>query len=224
LSPETEELYRRAQDELRECGAVLVADPFAGSGFADLRVVTPPLTDFDERGLESLPYDTQNYLERMGPEARLKSFADFTAALSREDPFGPGGVLGYVPHLPGFAACLADPSRPPDMSNFIGARQAHLAIFDRVFATATLDVLVFPQMRTPLAGLHSGEAIHETTVSEINIAGLPGVTVPAGAYASGAPFSLIAVGPLWSEADLLAFAFAYEQATRYRRAPVLTGG
>jgi Asp-tRNA(Asn)/Glu-tRNA(Gln) amidotransferase A subunit family amidase len=76
-------------------------------------------------------------------------------------------------------------------------------------------------MRTALAPLHSGERIEETTVSEINIAGLPGVTMPAGYYASGAPFCLIFVGPLWSEAELLAYAFAYEQATHHRRAPVL---
>jgi Asp-tRNA(Asn)/Glu-tRNA(Gln) amidotransferase A subunit family amidase len=60
-------------------------------------------------------------------------------------------------------------------------------------------------------------------VCEINIAGLPGVTVPAGFYASGAPFNLIFVGRMWSEADLLGFAYDYEQATRHRRAPDLIG-
>ena len=77
-------------------------------------------------------------------------------------------------------------------------------------------------MRSALAALHADDIIHETTVSEINIAGLPGVTVPAGAYASGAPFGLILVGPMWSEADLLGLAFAYEQATHHRRPPVLS--
>jgi aspartyl-tRNA(Asn)/glutamyl-tRNA(Gln) amidotransferase subunit A len=61
--------------------------------------------------------------------------------------------------------------------------------------------------------------IAETTVSEINIAGLPGVTLPAGYHDSGAPFCLILVGRMWSEARLLAYAFDYEQATRHRRAP-----
>ena len=60
-----------------------------------------------------------------------------------------------------------------------------------------------------------------STVGEINIAGLPGVTVPAGAYRSGAPFSLIFVGPLWSEAQLLAMAYAYEQHGRHRIVPHL---
>ena len=38
------------------------------------------------------------------------------------------------------------------------------------------------------------QTIQETTVGEINIAGLPGVNVPAGYYRSGSPFSLIFVG------------------------------
>jgi aspartyl-tRNA(Asn)/glutamyl-tRNA(Gln) amidotransferase subunit A len=76
-------------------------------------------------------------------------------------------------------------------------------------------------MRDALSPLHGSDTIHETTVCEINIAGLPGVTVPAGYYASGAPFCLIVLGRQWSEADLLAYAYAYEQSTRHRRAPVL---
>ena len=76
-------------------------------------------------------------------------------------------------------------------------------------------------MRDELPPLHGAETIHETTVCEINIAGLPAVTIPAGAYPSGAPFNLIFVGPLWSEAELLAFAYDYEAATRYRTAPTL---
>ncbi len=46
--------------------------------------------------------------------------------------------------------------------------------------------------------------------------------MPAGTFASGAPFCLIFVGPLWSEADLLALAYDYEQATRHRTAPALS--
>ena len=77
-------------------------------------------------------------------------------------------------------------------------------------------------MRDPLPPLHGQEPIHETTVCEINIAGLPGVTVPAGYHASGAPFCLIFVGRMWSEPQLLAMAYAYETATAHRRAPDLT--
>ena len=58
-------------------------------------------------------------------------------------------------------------------------------------------------------------------VSEINIAGLPAVTVPAGYYGSDAPFGLVFIGRMWSEADILAFAYDYERSTLHRRTPVL---
>ncbi len=219
LSDEAAALYGRAQGELAACGALLVDDPFAGSGFAALRKPTLPGREFDARGLESVPYDLECYLKRLGPEAALKSFAEFAAATAAEDPFAPGGVLAFMPTLPQFAACLANPARPPDLSEFVAAREAYLRIFEEVFARERLDALVFPQMRSALGTLHGSDTIQETTVSEINIAGLPGVTVPAGAYASGAPFCMIVVGPRWSEADLLACAYAYEQATHHRRAP-----
>jgi Asp-tRNA(Asn)/Glu-tRNA(Gln) amidotransferase A subunit family amidase len=75
-------------------------------------------------------------------------------------------------------------------------------------------------MREELPGLHSGETIQETTVGELNIAGLPAVTTPAGYYASGAPFEIIFLGKLWSERELIEQAFAYEQATLHRNPAV----
>jgi Asp-tRNA(Asn)/Glu-tRNA(Gln) amidotransferase A subunit family amidase len=221
LSKETTELYARALSELEAQGATLVDDPFKGSGFADLRKPTMAGFEFDARGLESLPYDLQQYLKRLGPKAALKTFAQFGEATKAEDAFATGGVLAFMPTLPAFLACAADPATPPDMSEFIALRETHLAIFASVFAAHRLDGLILPQMREQLAPRDGQDYIHETTVSEINIAGLPGVTFPAGYYASGAPFNLIAVGPMWSEADLLGFAYAYEQATRYRKPPVL---
>jgi Asp-tRNA(Asn)/Glu-tRNA(Gln) amidotransferase A subunit family amidase len=224
LSTEAAALYGRAKGELEAQGAVLVDDPFLNSGFAELRKPTLPLAEFDARGLESVPFDMQKYLERMGPDVALRSFAEFAAATAKEDAFGPSGVLGFMPNLPQFAACLADPGRPPDMSEFIAVKEAYLEIFDAVFARERLDALVFPQMRAALTPLHGTDTIHETTVGEINIAGLPGVTVPAGYYASAAPFGLIFVGRMWSEADLLAYAYAYEYATKHRQAPALQAG
>lgn len=221
LSEDTAQLYRRACAELETLGAVLLDDPFKGSGFAELRRTVTPALHFDARGLESVPYDLGQYLHRLGPDAALKTFADFAKATAAEDAFGEGGVLAMMHHLPQFVACLADPTRPPDLSEFIAAREDYLHIFAEVFASKSLDAVIFPQMRSALAPLHGEGVIEETTVSEINIAGLPGVTVPAGCYESGAPFCLIVIGRQWAEADLLAYAYAYEQATRYRRAPDL---
>ncbi len=219
LSEGTAALYRRAQRELAARGATLVADPFAGAGFAAIRRAKPD--HFDPRGLESVPYDLQQYLQRLGPNAALRSFAEFAQATAAQDAFGPEGALRDLVELPAFQASLADPGAPPGMPEFAAAREAYLDVFNAVMDAHRLDALVFPQMREPLPPLHAGVPIRETTVDEINIAGLPGVVVPAGAHESGAPFCLIFVGRQWSEADLLACAFDYEQATRYRTAPAL---
>ncbi len=211
LCPETEALYAQAQAVLRAAGAELIEDPFAGTAFAALREPTHPLPNFDARGMESIAYDLECYLRRLGPDAALKTFAEFAEATAAENPFAPGGVLSFMPSLPDFVTAMENPSRPPELPEFIALKAAYLQIFDDVFAKHALDALAFPQMRQELPGLHSRQTIQETTVGELNIAGLPGVTVPAGKYASGAPFELIFVGPLWSEAHLLACAFAFEQ-------------
>jgi aspartyl-tRNA(Asn)/glutamyl-tRNA(Gln) amidotransferase subunit A len=46
----------------------------------------------------------------------------------------------------------------------------------------------------------------------LNLAGLPGVSVPCGFSAEGLPIGLQIVGRPFQEADLLAIAHAYERA------------
>jgi Asp-tRNA(Asn)/Glu-tRNA(Gln) amidotransferase A subunit family amidase len=75
----------------------------------------------------------------------------------------------------------------------------------------SLDALIFPQAADPIPPRGAGIPIRETTVSEINIAGLPGVTLPAGRLATGEPFNIILVGRLWSEALLLGLAEDFER-------------
>ena len=48
------------------------------------------------------------------------------------------------------------------------------------------------------------------------------MTLPYSYFEDGTPFVLAFIGDMWSEAELLAFAFALEQVTEARRAPTLT--
>jgi amidase len=50
------------------------------------------------------------------------------------------------------------------------------------------------------------------------VAGYPHITVPAG-YVFGLPVGLSFFGRAWSEPALIKFAYAFEQATKARRAP-----
>ena len=219
LSAEAQRLYGVAAGELAASGATLIEDPFAGSGFAELALAD---SVFDDRGLESIAYDLELFLRRLGSSAAANSFAGLKA-LVPENPFAPDGILGiHVKTLKGLAASLENPTAPPDLSDFLALREAYLERFDAVMSAHGLDALAFPQSFAQIPGVFDKETFPATTVSEINIAGLPGVTVPAGRYANGAPFSLIFVGRMWSEAKLLALAYSYEQAHGHRIAPVLT--
>jgi len=50
------------------------------------------------------------------------------------------------------------------------------------------------------------------------LAGYPHITVPAG-YVFGLPVGISFFGRAWSEPTLIKFAYAFEQATKARRAP-----
>src|SRR5829696_6798653 len=54
-------------------------------------------------------------------------------------------------------------------------------------------------------------------------AGFPAIAVPAGFYPGGAPFSVTFIGRPRSDASLIGMAYAYEQASRLRVPPALTG-
>lgn len=221
LSEECTSLYSRLQAELKARGAVLLEDPFAGTTFA---AIGKPISDkyfFDARGMECCPYDMELYLRRLGPSAAINNYAMLVEMTKAEDPFAPDGVLGYMNYLPETEFSKQNPLSPPPIKDFLQAREAYLNVIEDVFLRHRLDALVYPQMINELPLLHSDDVINETTVSEINIAGVPVVTIPAGYYASGAPFNLVFVGQMWSEADLLALAYDYEKATNHRKVPAL---
>lgn len=52
--------------------------------------------------------------------------------------------------------------------------------------------------------------------------GVPAIALPVGQTSAGLPVSVQLIGALWSEADLLSYAYDYEQATHVRKAPRTT--
>ncbi|WP_072013882.1 amidase family protein [Myxosarcina sp. GI1] len=215
LTPETETLYEQALDVVLEEGTTVVEDPFAGSGFAEL--------DPEVNGLETLPYDFNQYIKRLGSTTEVDSLTQLLDELDERgfaSPFAEGEPLEFVGSNPDIEENLANPDVLP-IEEFLEVREDYLEIFNEVLESNDLDGLVFPQMYAPVPDLFSDESYSATTVSEINILGTPGVTVPAGYYEDGSPFSLIFLGEAFSEADLLGYAYDYEQATMLREAPEL---
>jgi len=204
LTEETQQLYDQAIKDLEAQGAIVIPDPFAGSGFAEY------VSENGSVGVESVIYDMEDYLERLGSTAAIRSVVELLKKTG-EMPSIFNRYNGNLPDADGIAY----------LSNFAEVRTKYLEIFNEVMDKHDLDALFFPQMykETPLLG--NNENIGATTVSEINIAGVPLVNVPGGYYESGAPFSVVFVGKMWTEADLLGMAYDYEQATNHRVPPTL---
>lgn len=222
LSQETQTLYDREIKQLKDLGAIIVSDPFLNSDFSSIAkpIEIAGIGGYDSRGEDSIVYDLQQYLASLGSSSPIRSVEELKQ-VTQHDPFEDQELLAYLKVHPSFVKSLKNPTIKPDLSEFLKAKAQYINTLNQVMKKHQLDALVFPQMRSETPYLMSSEVIADTTVSEINIGGFPAVTVPAGYYKSGSAFSLIFISRLWDEANLLSYAYAYEQKTQHRKAPIL---
>ena len=105
-------------------------------------------------------------------------------------------------------------------------------MFREVLAEHDLDGLFFPQAGAPIRPLvedperpdYRPNNHPELPSNIVNDMGIPVVTLPYAYYEDGTPFVLAFIGDMWTEAELLAFAFDLEQAVGARVAPALSSG
>jgi amidase len=90
---------------------------------------------------------------------------------------------------------------------------------DQVLREHELDALVAPTGGPAwLTDYVTGDHYAPSFSAPAAVAGYPHITVPAG-YTRGLPVGISFVGTAYSEATLIAMAYAYEQVTLHRRAP-----
>ncbi|HET8901748.1 MAG TPA: amidase [Holophagaceae bacterium] len=90
---------------------------------------------------------------------------------------------------------------------------------DKVMDAGKLDALIGPTgmpawITDPVFGEYTGFSASTPAA----VAGYPHLTVPAG-FVSALPVSLSFMGRAWSEAKLIGYGYAFEQATKARRVP-----
>ncbi len=106
---------------------------------------------------------------------------------------------------------------------YLKAQQVRTLIrqdFARVFQD--VDALVTPT--SPVVAFPQGEKVNDPVqmylidvcTLPVNIAGLPGISVPCG-FSEGLPVGMQLIGPHLSEAALLNIAYAYEQGTEWHQ-------
>lgn len=209
-SPATDRLANAAIARMKEQGAVIV-DP------ADI----PTAAQLDDCEFDILLYefkaDLNAYLKQLGPHARVRNLADLMAfnerEQSREMPFFGQEIF----ELAQKKGPLTSPAYRKALSTCRSRSRAQG--IDAVMSAYRLDALVAPTggPAWPIDPVNGDHYLGSSSTAAA-VAGYPSITVPAG-FAHGLPVGISFIGRPWSDAKLLALAFAYEQATRHRRPP-----
>lgn len=219
LQPETREMFLKAIVALRAAGAEVVFDG----------TLLP--ASFARRASRVATYayvadGTNRFLAAFGP-AEYHSAADYLRVLGAPLYASSIGAEGTYGNLGGVRIEQRSLDTDPDAGrNYWAPRRALLAAYLEPLDRLKLDGYVYPaiQMAPPDETLPQEGRVSEgphSATSWVNMIGVPAVVVPAGFYASGLPFGLEFSARPWTEGDLLGIAYAWEQATRLRRPPIL---
>lgn len=219
LRPETRAMFLAALDSLRAAGAeIVMGDSVLPSSFATLasRVATYPyMRDGTDRFLAA--YGPAEY-HSSGEYEKVVGASLYPSSIGTEDGFR---VLGGIRFAQRVLATDPDAQRM-----YRGPRQATLDAYVATLDRLKLDGFVYPAIQMPPPDEtmpqdgHLSDGPHSAT-SWVNMIGVSAIVVPAGFYENGLPFGLEFSARPWTDGDLLAIAFAWEQAGHWRRRPTL---
>ncbi len=157
------------------------------------------------------------YLATLGPAAPVRTLKDLIVFNETHRDvelrwFGQEEFLRSEARGP-----LTDPAYLQALA--VARRVARDEGIDGVMLKHNLDALIAPTTGpASLTDWVLGDYGSGGSTSPAAVAGYPSVTVPAGQIL-GLPFGLSFFGRAWTEARLLSLAFAFEQATHFRRPP-----
>jgi amidase len=181
----------------------------------------PTQGKFDDSELEVLLYefkaDLNSYLASLGPRAPVKSLKeiiDFNEQYrDREMPyFGQDLFIKAQAKGP-----LTDKAYRNALAK--DQRMSRKEGIDFVMDKNKLDALIAPTGGPAwTTDWVNGDHFTGGYSTASAVAGYPHITVPAG-YVFGLPVGISFFGRAWSEPTLIKFAYAFEQATKARRAP-----
>lgn len=184
-------------------------------------VTIETLGKFDDTELVGFMYelkaDLNAYLARLGPNAPVKSLAeiiDFNERNHRKE----------MPYFGQDLFIKAEAKGPLTEKAYLDAvaKNHQLARTEGIDATMDkdhLDALIAPTGGPAwLTDLLNGDHDPGGSSNAAAVAGYPNINVTAG-YIFGMPVGISFFGRAWSEPTLIRLAYAFEQATKVRRAP-----
>jgi amidase len=219
LQQATRGAFTKSLDGLRAAGATIVFDDsILSEDFAAVvsRVGTVPY----------IREGTEKFLAEFGP-AQYHSPDEYKKVVGT--PLPPSIIGGPDPALKKgrkpFVQAVFEKD-PKAGANVLGPRRKALEIYNATLDRLRLDGYVYPatQMPPPDETMPQDGKISEgphSATGWVNMIGVPAIVVPGGFYPGGLPFGLEISARPWKDGDLIGWAYAYEQATKHRRPPVL---
>lgn len=213
LDPQVAEHYDRMVAVLSSLGTEIVPVVFAD-------------TDWKRRwGERPFFVACNSYLA--GVDAFLAALGAGNPASREEFASRAGFAIGLGTTAPLYSL-LANPSinvaaDSPQLAGVIEAADRLQQHYAEILAYKSIDALFMPRSVSPLPDL-DGDTLRylsdQVVGTEVNEMGLPAITVPAGFLADGRPIAVDIVGRTrFTETEILAYAFDFEQATLLRRRP-----
>jgi amidase len=210
-SPASDKIVDDAIAAMRAAGATIV-DP------ADIATSAT----LGARSFDVLAYEFKNdinaYLAGLGPSAPVKSLADLIA-------FNNAHAAQEMPYFGQEIFERSQEKGPLTDKDYLealeqGQRRARAEGIDATLQKYQLDAIVAPTGGpVGLIDLIRGDTGGGGSAAPpAAIAGYPHITVPAG-YVFGIPIGVSFIGTAWSEPTLIKLAYAFEQATKVRKAP-----
>ncbi len=219
LRPETREAFMKALEGLRSAGATVVFDDSILPDSFAVTVARVGTATYVREG-------TEKFLAEYGP-AQYHSADDYRKAVGAPLP---ATIIGGSDETtrkdrPPLVQAVFE-TDPQAEANVLAPRRRALEAYNEALDRLHLDGFAYPatQMPPPDETMPQDGKISEGPHSDtgwVNMIGVPAVVVPGGFYPDGLPFGLELSARPWKDGDLLGWAYAYEQATRHRRPPVL---
>lgn len=210
FNDQVDKLINSSIEEMKRRGAVIV-DP------AEIETTGK----FDDTELEVLLYelkaDLNKYLASLGPRAPVRSLKEIIEFNERNSD-------KEMPYFGQDLFIKAEAKGPLTSKEYVEALEKNQRLsrtegIDAVMTKNKLDAMVAPTGGPPWpTDLLNGDHFTGGYSTPSAVAGYPHITVPAG-YVHGLPVGISFFGRAYSEPVLIKLAFAFEQATKFRRPP-----
>jgi amidase len=212
-----------------------ILEPLFGDASDDqevIRIVRASMEDFNKQGATAVTVAMPELLAALDGSSVINlEFKEDLANYLAKNGNAPvhsleeivrGGLLHYSMVAPMNVRLSAKGRDSREYQIALAKRTAMQQIILKLMEDQKLDALAYPTLKRKPARI--GDPQGGPTCQLSATTGFPAITMPAGFTSDGLPVGVELFGRALDDAKLVSYAYAYEQATRRRRAPARTPG